>query len=133
MKFSGNRQLILNSLFFISAAVFLSIGLYLGIKFIPNAVSYTVSTSENGNVKEDISEISPDDGLYDNIFLITENGPYRIGAENGEIFVSSGEKRLYRIKAHLSQFPSSDKNAVLSGITVDDKASLYEMVQYMES
>ena len=111
----------------------LSLLFYLGIKLIPDSVTYTVSTSEKKVSSENTSIVSTNRCLYDNVFLIEHSGPFRITAEGGDIFVYSDKERLYRIKAHLDEFPSSDRDSIVSGISVSDKALLYEIVQYMES
>ncbi|MBQ7399148.1 MAG: hypothetical protein IJW06_01625 [Clostridia bacterium] len=133
MNITEKKKYILYTLF-TALCLVLSVSLiYIATKIIPKSITYTASIPENSvSVKE--SEYPKSDICsYEDVYSITESGPYRISAEGDVIYVFSGHKRLYRIKANLSQFPSSDKEAIVSGIETDDKAFLYEIVEYMES
>lgn len=111
--------------FFLALAV-----IFLGIKFIPDAIIYTA-----GAYADDVSPADDEstEGLYDSIYIIRESGPFSILSEGENIFVYCENTPIYRIDARLSEFPPSDKDAIIAGMSVYDRASLYEIVEYMES
>lgn len=119
------------SVFIFTAVVICSgAGMLLLSRLIPDAISYTASVTES-SVAADESEDPP--SLYDSLYVIRENGPYTILAEGQDIYVFSQGTRLYRIKAKLSEFPASDSDAIISGIEICDRVSLYEIAEYLES
>lgn len=133
MGFSNKKQYIFSALFVLCCTVLSAVILYIGTKVIPSAITYTASTSENSKIPvgDTYSRIS--ECTYENIYSIAENGPFSINAAGDDIYIYSESTCLYRIKANLSEFPASDKDIILSGIEIADKASLYEIVEYMES
>ena len=130
MNLSEKKQYILYAfliLLTITPAVFLASGL------IPGVVSYTISTPEQSITAGETPDTHIESAIYKSIYSIQEDGPFEILPEGEDIFVFSGEKRLYRIKASLSDFPEKDKSVISSGISIKDTTGLYEIIQYMES
>lgn len=114
--------------FFLALAV-----IFLGIKFIPDAIIYTAGTYADDVSPADDESTKSTKELYDSIYIIRESGPFSILSEGENIFVYCENTPIYRIDARLSEFPPSDKDAIVSGMSVYDRASLYEIVEYMES
>ena len=129
MKFTGKKEYLLHVVFTFLGIV---LTILLATEFIPDAVSYTLSVSEN-SVSESEAEDSKNSAVYRNLYSISENGPFRILAEGENIFVFCDEKRLYRIGARFSDFPESDRSVIFTGIDIADKATLFEIVGYLES
>lgn len=130
MKINYKKKILLNATLTCLCLVFSAVLIMFCIKLIPGAITYTASTSGDSSVPyyERVSDCH-----YDSISDISEEGPFTIGADGNNIYIYSGNICLYRIKANLSQFPGADREAILSGIEISDKAFLYEIVGYMES
>ena len=130
MKITGKKKILLSAALTCLCIVFSAAFIMFGIKLIPGAITYTASTSGNNSVPYYEQAYFC---RYDSVSDITEEGPFTIGADGDSIYIYSGNICLYRVKANLSQFPKSDREAILSGIEISDKASLFEVAQYMES
>lgn len=115
---------------FTSLCIILTI--VLSVEFIPDAVSYTLSFSENSPASQE-KAFTESTSLYSSLYSIHEDGPFEIIVEDERLFVYCGENRLYRIKSDFSDFPENDRRAILYGLEIPDKATLFEIVGYMES
>ena len=130
MKFTGKKEYLLPVVFTFLGIV---LTILLATKFIPDAVSYTLSVSEGSASEGEAEETDKNSAFYRSLYSISENGPFRILAEDENLFVFCDEKRLYRIGARFSDFPESDRSVISSGIDIADKAALFEIVGYLES
>ncbi|MBR2021648.1 MAG: hypothetical protein IJ939_04350 [Clostridia bacterium] len=130
MKITDKKKFLLSIALTCLCLVFSAAFIMFGIKLIPNAITYTASTSDS--IAAPYHE-GPNSCRYDSISDINETGPFTISADGEDIYISFEKSRLYRIKARLSEFPASDREIIQSGIEISDRASLFEIAEYMES
>lgn len=130
MKYTDRKKLYLSVLSAFFGLIFTAAFVFIGAKVIPKSITYTAIARQKSPVP-DYKETA--ECLYDNVYAIIQDGPFTISAYGDEIYIFSDSLCLYRIKANLSEFPPSDREAILSGIDISDRASLFEIAQYMES
>lgn len=108
-----------------------TLAIIIGLRFFPGVISYTANTSSGSQTKTAVSATTST--LYSSLSDISENGPFRIRTFGDSIYIYSADTCLYRIKASFSSLPAKDRELVGSGLEIQDKSSLFEIVEYMES
>ena len=103
----------------------------IGLRFFPNVISYTADTSHGTPAKAPVSATAST--LYSSLSDISENGPFKIRTFGDSIYIYSADTCLYRIQTSFSSLPATDKELVESGLEIQDKSSLFEIVEHMES
>ncbi len=130
MKLSYIKKSIMMPL--LSAITFiLAAAIIIGLRFFPGVISYTADTSPRTLTKAPVSATAST--LYGSLSDISENGPFKIRTFGDSIYIYSTDTCLYRIKTSFSSLPAKDRELVESGLEIQDKSSLFEIVEYMES
>lgn len=135
MKFKFEKKNIRQYLSFFLCIISAFVLFILLRSLLPKAVTYSVSEvkPQHSQVANAISQNEDSTCLYNSLFDIQNDGPFRIISENDEIYILFENKRIYRINANLSDFPEGDRKAIEGGITAYDRRELFEIVSYIES
>ena len=134
MKLKVKRGNVLKIILICLCAVGIAVLAASSLRLLPGAVSYTIKAGKKEqNVFFASSEETGVQCLYENLYEIPNDGPFTISGKDDNIYVFRQDQILYRIKANLSDFPKTDRDAIKSQITARDRFELYEIVSYMES
>ena len=98
---------------------------------IPGAVTYHAGNNDNPVQNAILS--NSEKVLYDSVKDISEDGPYHIEVMGENLYVSSKNKCLYKIKAKTMQFSEYDLENIFKNLEMNERNTLYEIVEYMES
>ena len=104
----------------------------LGLRYLPNVISLEFS-SQDRKISSS-AEIEAGPLTYnDDISLIPKKDFYLVHSLGNDIYVSTTEGIVYKVKAKLSEFPKNDVTAIENEIVADSLTQLREILNYLES
>ena len=104
----------------------------LTLRSLPNVISLDFLPSDT----QDASGIekAKDTFIYNSdISQIPKENVYFVHALGDDIYVSTKDSIVYKVKAKLSEFPDGDKKAICDEITAEGLSQLKEILSYLES